>query len=367
MLTVNTILEYLGRLAPLALAAEWDNVGLLVGDRDSAVRRVLTCLTITPPVVAEAIESSVQLIVTHHPVLFRGVKRLTTTTPEGRMLLELVRAGIAVYSPHTAYDNALGGINDELARRLGLTKIGSLRPHEGSRHYKVVVFVPEQDLDRVSNALFAAGAGQIGQYTECSFRQAGIGTFFGSEATNPAVGQKGRREEVSEWRLEALCPEEAVEAVQKAIRHAHSYEEPAYDVYPLRSMATWGEGRVGDLPQPLPSEDLARLVKQHLHAHFVQLVGDPARKVQRVAVVCGAGGELLSDAVQARADVLITGELRFHDVLSAAAQGLVVLLTGHFASERCGVETLAQKLRQQWPELEVWASRRETDPLGLIY
>src|SRR5262249_28129527 len=153
----------------------------------------------------------------------------TSDTPEGRTLLALARAGAAVYSPHTAFDNTAGGINDALAGRLGLRDVAPLRRGEGPRACKVVVFVPDQDLARVSDALFAAGAGQIGQYRECSFRLPGTGTFFGSEETNPAVGRKGRREEVAEWRLEVVCPERAVDAVVAALRRAHSYEEPAYD------------------------------------------------------------------------------------------------------------------------------------------
>jgi dinuclear metal center YbgI/SA1388 family protein len=364
MLTVADVIGFLDQFAPPELAADWDNVGLLLGDRTAEVRRVLTCLTVTPDSAAEAVEAGAQLIVTHHPILFRAVKRLTTATPEGRMLLALIRAGVAVYSPHTAFDNTRGGINDSLARRLGLVDVTALRRREGGRQCKVVVFVPEADLTRVSDALFAAGAGQIGQYSQCSFRLAGTGTFFGSDATNPTVGQKGRREEVNEWRLEAVCPEGRVEAVVAALRKAHSYEEPAYDVYPLRPQPGLGEGRLGRLPQPTPLAELARTVKQALHAAAVQAVGEPGRAVERVAIVCGAGGELLYDAVRARADVLLTGELRFHDYLAAQAQGLALVLPGHYATERCGVEELADRLRQQWPDLDVWASRREHDPVS---
>src|SRR5205085_5861888 len=169
-------------------------------------------------------------------------------TPEGRLVLSLAQAGVAVYSPHTAFDSTCGGINDLLAQRLGLLDVTALRPGTGAPQCKVVVFVPDSDLARVSDALFAAGAGHIGQYSQCSFRLAGTGTFFGSDATHPTVGEKGRREEVSEWRLEAVCPEAGVEAVIAAMRKAHSYEEPAYDVYPLwPAPAATGEGRLGRL------------------------------------------------------------------------------------------------------------------------
>jgi dinuclear metal center YbgI/SA1388 family protein len=283
------------------------------------------------------------------------------------MLLSLARAGVAVYSPHTAFDNSHGGINDAIARRLGLADLAPLRRGEGPRQCKVIVFVPDRDLARVSDAMFAAGAGHIGEYSDCSFRLAGTGTFFGAEASSPTVGQKGRREDVSEWRLEVVCPEASVEAVVAAMRKAHSYEEPAYDVYPLRPAASrLGEGRIGRLPAPQPLAGLARSVKAALGAGIVQTVGDTAAPVQRVAIVCGAGGEFLHDAVRARADVLLTGEMRFHDYLAAQAQGLALVLPGHYATERFGVEELAARLQGRWKDVEAWASRHERDPVRSV-
>jgi dinuclear metal center YbgI/SA1388 family protein len=366
MPTVADLTKHLDRFAPPALAAEWDNVGLIVGDPSANVERVLTCLTVTPPVVAEAVDTRVQLIITHHPMLFRASKRLTTITAEGRMLLELIRAGVAVYSPHTAFDNTTGGINDVLARRLGLTDLMPLRKQPGPRQCKVVVFVPEKDLDRVADAMFAAGAGNIGEYSQCSFRLVGTGTFFGSDAANPTIGDKGRREEVSEWRLEAICPEAAADRVVLAMRRAHSYEEPAYDVYPLRSTAAAaGAGRIGVLAAPVALAELARRVKTALNAQLVQVVGDPARTAQRVALACGAAGEFLGDAIVAGADVFLTGEMRFHDYLAAQAQNVALLLPGHYATERCGIEDLAERLQRDFPGLQVSASRRERDPVSL--
>lgn len=367
MLTVATILDYLEQFAPPALAAEWDNVGLLLGERSAPVERVMTCLTVTPESAAEAVAEKAGLVVTHHPILFRAVKRLTDATAEGRMLLALARAGVAVASPHTAFDNTRDGINALLAARLGLTDVVPLRRGEGPRQCKVVVFVPEADLGRVSDAVFAAGAGRIGEYRECSFRLHGTGTFFGSDAANPTVGQKGRREEVAEWRLEVVCAEADVDRVVTALRAAHSYEEPAYDVYPLRpAAAPLGDGRLGRLPPGVTLAELARRAKESLGAAAVQVVGSPERVVERVAVVCGAGGELLPAAARARADVLVTGEVRFHDYLAAQAQGLALVLPGHYATERFGVEELAKRLQQRWPELRVWASRRETDPVTVL-
>ena len=367
MLTVADLLSALQTSIPLALAAEWDNVGLLLGDTSAPVERVMTCLTVTPESAAEAVEAKAQLLVSHHPILFRPTKRLTTATPEGRMLLNLVQAGIAVYSAHTAFDNCVGGINDILAQKLGLTQIGPLRPVDGQRKCKIVVFVPDKDLAKVSDAMFAAGAGQIGQYRECSFRLAGTGTFFGDDSTNPTIGSKGRREDVSEWRLEVVCPESSVEKVTAALRSAHSYEEPAYDVYPLRAeKAKVGEGRCGTLPTPVPLGVFAKSVKEALQASCVQIVGAPQQMVQRIAIACGAAGEFLMDAIVRKADVFLTGEVRFHDALAAQAQPIALVLPGHYATERCGIEALAARLQTQFPALQFWASRRERDPLAVV-
>jgi dinuclear metal center YbgI/SA1388 family protein len=283
------------------------------------------------------------------------------------MIIALLQAGCAVYSPHTAFDNTTDGINERLAKALELTEISPLRPRDGDGSCKVVVFVPEKDLPAVSKAMFDAGAGRIGKYSECSFRLAGVGTFHGAEDTRPTVGQKGRREEVHELRLEVVCPESAVARVAAAIRKSHSYEEPAYDIYPLRPGASSvGEGRIGKLTKAVPLKKLAQTLKRKLNAAQVQVVGDPAKEVRRVAIVCGAGGEFLHDAVRARADVFLTGEMRFHDYLAARAQDISLVLPGHYATERPAVEELATQLQQQFAELRVWASQQERDPVGWV-
>ncbi len=363
MPTVADIAAFLGRFAPPELAESWDNVGLLLGDVSTDVAKLMTCLSVTPDSAAEAVAEQVQLVVSHHPILLKPVNRITADTPEGRMLLSLVRAGVAVYSPHTAFDNTAGGINDILCRRLGLAEVQPLRRHTDRPRCKIVVFVPEVDLARVSDALFGAGAGVIGQYTQCSFRLAGTGTFFGSEESNPTVGQKGRREEVAEWRLEVVCPQERVAQAVTAMRQAHSYEEPAFDVYPLQSLpGQIGAGRVGLLSQAEALDAFVQRVRQALTAQHVQAVGPRDRAVRRVAVACGAPGEFLDDAVTAAADVFLTGEMRFHDQLAAEAKGLAVVLPGHYATERPGVEELASILQREFPTIRAWASRTETPP-----
>jgi dinuclear metal center YbgI/SA1388 family protein len=363
MPTVADLSTYLEQFAPTETAAEWDNVGLLLGDPASTVTRVMTCLTITPDVVAEAVQEQASLIVSHHPVLFRAAKKVTANTAEGKMILQLARANIAVYSPHTAFDNCTGGINDILCGRLGVLNPVPLRPREAGRQCKLVVFVPDSDLGKVSDAVFVAGAGVIGQYNECSYRLAGTGTFFGTDSTNPTVGQRGRREEVAEWRLEVVVPERLLGPVVKAMRKAHSYEEPAFDVYPLKPGISGGEGRIGELAAPMSFGDLANTIKGELAANSLQIVGDLGRMVRKISIACGAAGDFLSDSIRANADVFITGELRFHDALTARGAGIGVVLPGHYATERPAVEELSARLARDWPGLAIWPSRMECDPL----
>jgi dinuclear metal center YbgI/SA1388 family protein len=365
MPTVADFAAYLERFAPCGSAAEWDNVGLLLGDPAAAVERAMTCLTVTPDVVEEAVRERVHLIVAHHPVLFRAVKKLTANTPDGRVVVPLLRSGVAVYSPHTAFDNCAGGINDSICAALGVLNVVPLRPREAARQCKLVVFVPDSDLGKVSDAVFAAGAGVIGNYTECSFRLAGKGTFYGTDSANPTVGQKGRREDVDEWRLEVVVPERLVAPVVAAMRKAHSYEEPAFDVYPLMPGAGGGgEGRIGELAQATTLGELVARAKRELKAASVQVVGDLSRSVRKVAVACGAAGEYLVDSMRSNADVFLTGELRFHDALAARGAGIGVILPGHYATERPAVEMLAARLAAEWPGVAVWPSRAERDPLG---
>lgn len=360
---LTEIVRFLEKLAPPDRAADWDNVGLIVGDLDKDVHRLLTCLTVTPLVAEEAIARQADLIVTHHPIMFRPVQKLTSDTPSGRSLLRLIQGNVAVYSPHTAFDNCVGGINELLAQRLGLLEVAPLRPYPGRRQVKLVVFVPDNDLAPVMDALFASGAGVIGNYRECSYRLAGRGTFFGNEAAHPTLGQKGRREEVEEWRLEVICPEERVDAAISAMRQAHSYEEPAFDIYPLRANPDRvGEGRRGRLPQPTQLGDLAKRVRTELQSGPVQVVGDPQRLVSRVGVACGSAGEMWRDALQSGCDVFLTGEARFHDCLAAAAENLALILPGHYASEWIGVTGLADILRREFAGIEVVVSEADRDP-----
>ncbi|MHC5538520.1 Nif3-like dinuclear metal center hexameric protein, partial [Singulisphaera rosea] len=233
MSSVADVVSWLEGFAPSRIAESWDNVGLLWGDPGTAVSRVMTCLTVTPDSAREAIDSKAELIVSHHPVLFKAVKRVRADHVETGFLWDLARAGVSIASPHTAFDNTRDGINDGLARRLGLIDVTTLRPSPGASSFKTIVFAPRESRDAILSAAFAAGAGRIGAYEECSFTSRGVGTYFGTADANPTVGQAGRRESVRESRIELLCPGERLANILEAIRANHPYEEPATDVYPL--------------------------------------------------------------------------------------------------------------------------------------
>jgi dinuclear metal center YbgI/SA1388 family protein len=377
--TVADLVGWLDRFAPSRLAEAWDNVGLLWGDPRAPVERLMTCLTVTPASASEAVTERANLIISHHPVLFRAAKRIRADLYETAPLWALARAGIAIASPHTSFDNTHGGINDILCRRLGLTDIVPLRPFaqnpgqqsDQATTFKVVVFTPEVDRAAVSSAAFAAGAGRIGAYEECSFASPGEGTFFGTVDTNPTIGERGKRNHVAELRLEFVCAGHALANVVTAIRASHSYEEPAIDVYPLHELdspesQSAGAGRLGRSDQALSLQAFAQRVARALGERAVTMVGDPTRPVGRVAVACGAGDDFVGDAARAGADVLLTGEARFHRALEAEALGLGLITAGHYATERIGIEELAALVASEFPQLKVWASRHEHDPAKLV-
>ncbi|MSR30418.1 MAG: Nif3-like dinuclear metal center hexameric protein [Gemmataceae bacterium] len=350
-----------------SLAADWDNTGLLLGDPAIGVAKALTCLSLTKDVAGEAITNGCNLIVTHHPLPFKPLKEITTKTLEGEILWRLAGKGIAVYSPHTRWDNAKGGINESLGAMFGLTSMAPLVTLSGYREIKVTTFVPKENVEALAAAMFQAGAGVIGNYRECSFRLPGTGTFFGEDAASPVVGQKGRREFVSEERLEMVCPEEKLPEVVQALRKNHPYEEPAFDLFLLQGKTLpRGEGVVGDLPPGSTLSSVAKLGKSALGLATAALVGNPGQQVTRAAIVCGSGGSFLPAALRAGANLFITGEMRFHDCLEARERGLGVLLLGHYASEKFGMEILAQQLSLAFPNIQTVSSNVETDPVNYL-
>lgn len=335
-------------LAPRRLAEEWDNPGWQLGDPSSEVHQVVVALDPSPEALAWTRELGAELLVTHHPLFFRPLKHLRLDLPEEALVASFLRSSIAVYSAHTNLDNSRGGTSDVLAAKLGLTRVEVLAPREGERLYKIVTFVPPEHVDNVHQALAAAGAGWIGNYSHCSFQVEGTGTFLPREGTHPYIGTQGVLERVHEVRLETIVPASRLgEAVSRMLK-AHPYEEVAYDVYPLaREGEPYGLGRVGELPEPQPLDEFARRVKEALGLPAIACAGDPNWPVRRVAVCGGSGGSLTGRAKAVGADVLVTGDVKYHDVQAAVHTGLAVIDAGHAGTENPVVGALASYLQEK--------------------
>lgn len=367
--TVDGFRLAMERVAPVALAQDWDNVGLLAGDPKAELRRVLLCIDLTRAVVDEARRGRFNLVMAYHPPIFKPLSRLLASSPgTDALVFCCIEFGVAIYSTHTALDAAKGGTNDVLAGLCGAADTRPLEWSEAGRPSmcKFVVFVPHDSVDRVAEVMFAAGAGRIGEYTHCAFRTKGQGSFLGGEGANPAVGKKGRLEFVDETRLETVVPVTRLADVTLALRAAHPYEEPAFDIYPMKSAPHPGIGRVGRLPDGTTLGGLARRLKRATRAPSLQMVGDSGTPVRRVIALAGSAGSLWSKAGASEGDVIVTGEIRHHDALTIARHGASAIALGHWASERPVLAPLGSRLRSLLPGVTFVVSRADADPLGPI-
>jgi dinuclear metal center YbgI/SA1388 family protein len=375
-MNIADLARVLESIAPVAYAEDWDNVGLLAGDPDAPLARALLCIDCTREVVLEAESAGCEAIVAYHPPIFRPISRVT----RGSIPYELVRRGIALYSPHTALDAAEGGTNDVLADAIGMTRdrapirAAPLRPEPDDGEHKLVTFVPPDAVARVSAALFEAGAGRIGDYRGCSFRSIGTGTFYGEAGTNPAVGTAGKHETVEEVRLETVVPIVRTGDVIRALRAAHPYEEPAFDLVRLTRRPAKlqtsqteqrGMGRIGALV-PVDRETLVTRIKARLGVPRLLVAGPERGTVTRAAVCAGAAGDLLAAAISQGAEVVVAGEVRHHDALHAAAAGVTVVCALHSNSERIALGPLGARITAALPGIELLTSRVDRDPFAIV-
>ena len=347
MARANEIAEAVERIAPGALAEDWDNPGLQVGDPESEVSRVLVALTPVAEVFEEAEEMGADFLLFHHPLIFGGLDSVDTASYPGGLIARAIKENLTVYAAHTNYDAAPGGVSVALAEALDLAGPLEVVVPRGSMR-KLVVFVPEENADAIADALTEAGAGVIGGYTHCTFRSQGTGTFFGSEGTNPYAGEKGRLKRVPELRLETVVPAYLAPRAEATVRAAHPYEEPSLDVYPVDGYPEGcGYGRVGGLPDPPTPEELRESVTDSL-GFPARLVAnpEPAKRIERVAVLGGSGGSFVREAASSGADAYVTGDLDYHDALLAESLGLVAVDAGHAATELPSLEPLARRLTE---------------------
>lgn len=361
------IFKLLEKIAPPALAEGWDNPGLQAGDPQAEIDRVMLTLEVNIEVAREAKTRGAGLIICHHPLIFKPLSSLRLDQPGGKVLAYVIQHNIAVYAAHTNLDMAAGGVNDALAEILGLRETAVLAPTGRERYVKLVVFIPAAHTAAVHQAISAAGAGWIGNYSHCSFQTRGTGTFLPLAGADPYIGQPGELEQVEEVRLETIMPVTGLDAVLQAMLKAHPYEEVAYDLYPLENSGpAYGLGRVGNLPTPVSLRAFAQTVKEVLNLPAVRLGGALDETVQKIAVCGGAGAHLWPAAREAGADVLVTGDLKHHEALDMLAAGLSFIDAGHYGTERVVLPALKTCLEEQCRSgglnVEVILSETNTDP-----
>ena len=363
---IQDLLGLIHSLYDPGLAEDWDNVGLQVGDLSAPLVRVMVSLDPSLHAVRAACDAGAQALVTHHPLLFRSIKRLTPDDAVGKVLWQAVQSGVAVISAHTNLDCAEDGLNNWLAGQLDVHAPEPLQPVAGE-YLKLVVFVPVGHEPQVAEALFAGGAGQVGAYDQCSFRTRGEGTFRPAHQSNPFIGEPGKQEQVEEVRLETIVPQRKLARVVEKMLKAHPYEEVAYDLLPMQNQVPGaGLGRIGKLAQTTTLDEFAAKVKEALGCDCLRLTGPGDLPVHKVALCGGAGAGLLQTAHRQGADVLVTGDVKYHDARQAEELGIALVDAGHFASEKLMIERVAEALRnaaekQHW-EIDFVSYAGEQNP-----
>ena len=361
---IKEISKKIDEMIPLKLAQDWDNVGLLIGDPQKNVKKILLTIDVTREVLAEAKKQKAELIIAYHPLIWDALKKITADGPTG-VVFDLIRSGIAVFSIHTALDVLTGGVNDGLAEIVGIKDakpIGDYVSDPAGDNYKLVVFVPVESLAKVSNFIFAAGAGAIGNYSNCGFAAEGTGTFLPLAGAKPAIGQKNRLEKVNEMRFETLVPAAKLEAVVAAMKNAHPYEMPAFDIIKLHDQSKFGLGRIGELERPLSIAEIIKRLKKTTGAKAVGLVGDNKKLVKTAAVCAGTCGKMINLVIAEQADLYLTGELKHHQALAAQQAGLTCICLSHTVSERFILKKLAKQLQNALKGTIIRISSQDKDP-----
>lgn len=359
---VQDVITHLEVLAPLAYAEEFDNVGLLVGDKNSEITGVLVTLDTLESVVDEAIENQCNLIVSFHPIIFKGLKKLTGKTYVERVLIKAIEHKIAIYAVHTALDNAFEGTNAGLCDLLGLKNKAVLIPQAGTIK-QLTTYVPDENADAVKTALFACGAGSIGNYTDCSFSSAGIGTFKGNEHSNPVIGTKHEMQYVSETKLTFSFAKHLENTVLKTLFSSHPYEEVAYEIVALENTNQHiGMGMVGQLEHPMDGTSFINVLKTRLNGSVIRHSAVLDTPIRKVAVLGGSGSFAIEAAKAAGADVFVTADLKYHDFFSAENK-IVLADVGHYESEQHIKNILVAHLKKKITNFAVLLSKTNTNPV----
>ena len=368
---LSDILGIINKISPIGLAESWDNPGLQVGDPTTDVSRIMVALDASSAVIESALQADCQLLVTHHPLIFKPLKSISTSTTQGKSVHAAIRGGLGIVSMHTNYDIVEGGLNDLLSERLGLTACAPLQVTTAQELSKLVVFVPEEHLDRVRAALFAH-AESLGVYRDCSFSASGEGTFTPLAGATPFIGTVGALEKVREYRLEILLDRLKLPQALKSLIEVHPYEEPAYDIYPLHNQGIEsGLGRIGSLPDATTLAEYASRVAAQLGSPGTRFVGDPSAKIKKVALCSGSGASVMRCAARAGANVLVTGDIKYHEARDAEDLGIALIDSGHFHTEiimAAAVRARLHSLLQNtgFDGCQVLVCNVETDPFRYL-
>jgi dinuclear metal center YbgI/SA1388 family protein len=362
---IKQLTQHLETIAPLSLQESYDNAGLIIGSPEKEVKKALITLDVTPAVMQEAITSKCDLIIAHHPLIFKGLKRLNGGNMVEDMVIEAVKKDIAIYAIHTNLDNVSEGVNAMLAKKLGLSAISILSPLSNQLN-KLVVFCPESHAEVVRNALFNAGAGHIGSYSHCSFNAAGEGSFKASEGTNPFVGKIGETHFENEVRVETIVPKTSLSAVLKAMQEVHPYEEVAYDLYPLEN--EWGKtgaGMIGELTEETDIGEFLNHVKNVLHADRIRHSPLIDKKVKKVAICGGSGSFLMQEAFRKGAQVFVTADIKYHDFFLYEKK-MTLVDAGHYETEQFTKTLLFDILTKKFPTFALQISKINTNPISFL-
>lgn len=360
---IKDISLFLESIAPPGLQESYDNAGLIIGNQENNCTGILTTLDITEQVLEEAIHKNCNLVVAHHPIIFRGIKRLNGKNYVERAVIFAIKNDIAIYAIHTNLDNVLDGVNSKIAEKLQLQNCQVLLPKKETLQ-KLVTFSPEKNAIDVRNALFKAGAGAIGKYDECSFNVKGEGTFRAGEGSHPYVGKQGELHVEEEIRIEVIFPTLIQNQLIRALKEAHPYEEVAYYIQQLENVRNdIGSGLTGELQEPLSENQLLELLKDQFHLSMIKHTAFLNKPVRKIAVCGGAGIFLLPDAIAAGADVFITGDVKYHEFFDADGR-LLLADIGHFESEQFTIELLTEFLQEKYRNFAVLKTEINTNPVN---
>jgi dinuclear metal center YbgI/SA1388 family protein len=362
---IKEISLYLESIAPLAFQESYDNSGLTIGHQEMEVNAALLSLDVTEEVVDEAVHKKVNLIISHHPVIFSGIKSLTGRNYNERAILKAIKNDIAIYSMHTNIDNVMGGVNSKIAEKIGLTDTRILVPSK-SKLCKLVTFVTEADAAVVREAIFSAGAGHIGKYDQCSYNLKGEGSFRGGDDATPYVGKKGKIHFEEEIRIETIFPKHLHNQIVNALLNAHPYEEVAYDIYPLENEYEMiGSGMIGSLEKPEEEEKVLMRIKEIFSLEYLKHTTLLGKKIKTIALCGGAGSFLLHDAIRAGADLFLSADFKYHQYFDADGK-IVIADMGHYESEQFTLELFYELLMKKFPKFAVHFSDVNTNPIKYI-